>query len=196
MPRPSYLGRIEWSGGYLDPKALTSSEELHFKKLQDLVQESIREERLLSRSLLEIENDKDLSPGQRLADRVASFGGSWRFIISFGIFILTWIIANIYWLRSPNNDPYPFIFLNLILSCVAAIQAPVIMMSQNRQEEKDRKRSRSDYLINLKAEMEIRGLHSKIDLLLAEEMRTLFEVQQSQLELLQQIQAKLDLRSK
>jgi uncharacterized membrane protein len=179
----------------LNLNELIFSEELHVKRLQELVQESIREEQLLTRSLLEAESDFDLSLSQRLADRVASFGGSWKFIVSFGVFIFIWIVANLYWLKSPNNDPYPFIFLNLILSCVAALQAPVIMMSQNRQEEKDRQRSRSDYLINLKAEMEIRGLHSKIDLLLAEEMKTLFKIQQSQLELLQQIQGKLDLKS-
>lgn len=171
------------------------SEELHVKRLQELVQESIREERLLTKSLIEIEHDTDLSMGQHLADKVAIFGGSWKFIISFGVFIFIWIISNVYWLNAPSNDPYPFIFLNLILSCVAALQAPVIMMSQNRQEEKDRQRNRSDYLINLKAEMEIRGLHSKIDLLIAEEMKTLFKVQQTQLELLHQIQAKLDLKS-
>ncbi len=176
----------------MDLNEFIFSEELHVKRLQELVQESIREERLLTKSLLEVENAADLSLSQRLADKVASFGGSWKFIISFGVFILIWITANVYWLTSPNNDPYPFIFLNLILSCVAALQAPIIMMSQNRQEEKDRQRSRSDYLVNLKAEMEIRGLHSKIDLLLAEEMKTLFKIQQSQMELLQQINAKLN----
>lgn len=179
----------------MDLNELIRSEELHVKKLQDLVQESIQEEQLLSKSLLEIENETDLSLSQYLADNVASFGGSWKFIVCFGGFIFIWIISNVYWLSSPRNDPYPFIFLNLILSCVAALQAPIIMMSQNRQEEKDRQRSRSDYLINLKAEMEIRGLHRKIDLLLAEEMKTLFRVQQSQLELLHQIQEKINLQS-
>jgi len=178
----------------MDLNELIYSEELHLKKLQDLVQKSIQEEQLLTNSLIEIESEADLTLSQRLADKVASFGGSWKFIISFSAFILIWIMANVFWLQSPYNDPYPFIFLNLILSCIAALQAPIIMMSQNRQEEKDRQRSRSDYLINLKAEMEIRGLHSKIDLLLAEEMKTLFKVQQSQLEMLQQIQSQLKLK--
>lgn len=176
----------------MDLNELILSDELHVKRLQELVQASISEEQLLTKSLLEIENDEDLATSQRLADNVASFGGSWKFIVSFGVFILAWIVTNVYWLTAPNNDPYPFIFLNLILSCVAALQAPVIMMSQNRKEEKDRRRSRSDYIINLKAEMEIRGLHSKIDLLISEEMKTLFKIQQSQLELLQKIEAKLN----
>jgi uncharacterized membrane protein len=172
---------------------LIRSEDLHVKRLQALVQESLKEEKLLTERLIEADQDKDVSLSQRLADVVAKFGGSWKFIVTFGIFIFIWIIANVYWLKEPSNDPYPFIFLNLILSCVAALQAPVIMMSQNRKDEKDRQRNRSDYVINLKAEMEIRGLHSKIDLLLAEEMKTLFESQQAQLEILQKIQAKLEL---
>ena len=171
---------------------LLKSEEFHSKRLNDLVQESIREEKLLTQSLIDIEIDEPPNLSQRLADRVASFGGSWTFIISFGLFIFLWICINGYLLISLNLDPYPFIFLNLILSCIAAIQAPIIMMSQNRQEEKDRRRSRSDYLINLKSEMEIRGLNSKIDLLIAEEMKTLFEVQKSQLQMLTEINDKLE----
>ena len=168
------------------------SEELHVKRLQELVKESIHEEELLTSRLLEIEGEDSSNLSQRLADKVASFGGSWSFIMAFGAFILVWILSNLYWFANPGFDPYPFIFLNLILSCIAALQAPVIMMSQNRQEEKDRRRSRSDYIINLKAEMEIRGLHSKIDLLIAEEMKTLFKIQQSQVELLLQIQSQLE----
>jgi uncharacterized membrane protein len=104
--------------------------------------------------------------GERVADRVAAFGGSWRFIISFGIVLLGWILINSVWLiRTPPFDPYPFILLNLVLSCLAALQAPVIMMSQNRQEAKDRQRAQNDYLINLKAELEIRSLHQKLDAL-------------------------------
>jgi uncharacterized membrane protein len=101
--------------------------------------------------------------GQLVADKVANFGGSWKFIILFGVFILLWILANIYILYNKGFDPYPFILLNLILSCLAALQAPVIMMSQNRQEEKDRERARKDYMINLKSELEIRMLHEKLD---------------------------------
>lgn len=105
---------------------------------------------------IESEEQLFLSTGQRIADKVASFGGSWKFIISFGVFIFIWISGNIFWLFNKGFDPYPFILLNLILSCLAALQAPVIMMSQNRQEEKDRERSKKDYMINLKSELEIR----------------------------------------
>jgi len=176
----------------MDLNELMISEDLHVKRLEELVRESIQEEKLLTRKLLEIESGDATTTGQKLADFVAGFGGSWTFIGSFGIFIFIWIVVNAYWLKSEDLDPYPFIFLNLILSCLAALQAPIIMMSQNRQEEKDRRRNRSDYVINLKAEMEIRGLHSKIDLLIAEEMKTLFEFQQSQMELLLKIQSKLE----
>ncbi len=176
----------------MDLSDLIISEELHIKRLEELVQESIGEEKLLTSKLLELESDESLTTGQKLSDKVASFGGSWTFIIAFGVFILIWISLNSYWFINRSFDPYPFIFLNLILSCIAAIQAPIIMMSQNRQEDKDRRRARSDYMINLKSEMEIRGLHSKIDLLLAEEMKTLFKVQQSQIEMLMKIQSKLD----
>ncbi len=176
----------------MDLNELIISEDLHVKRLEELVQESIREEENLTSKLLEMEKDDGLTLSQKLADGVATFGGSWTFIIAFGFFIFVWIVLNVYWLTNSQFDPFPFILLNLILSCLAALQAPIIMMSQNRQEDKDRRRGRSDYVINLKAEMEIRGLHSKIDLLLAEEMKTLFEVQQSQIELLLKIQSKLE----
>ena len=109
------------------------------------------------------EDHQVLTFGQKIADKVASFGGSWTFIISFGVFILIWIGINMFWLFNKGFDPYPFILLNLILSCLASLQAPVIMMSQNRQEEKDRERAKNDYMINLKSELEIRTLHEKID---------------------------------
>ncbi|WP_337044806.1 DUF1003 domain-containing protein [Emticicia sp. 17c] len=116
-----------------------------------------------------IEDDnKPLSFGDRMADRIATFGGSWTFILSFMCFLGIWISFNIYWLRNRGFDPYPFILLNLILSCIAALQAPVIMMSQNRQEEKDRERAKIDLKINQKAEEEIRSLHRKIDILLTQ----------------------------
>ena len=176
----------------MDLSQLIISEDLHIKHLEELVKESIREEELLTLKLMEADTDSEITSGENLADKVAVFGGSWRFILAFGVFILLWISLNISWLSKQSYDPYPFIFLNLILSCLAALQAPVIMMSQNRKEDKDRRRARSDYMINLKAEMEIRGIHRKLDLLLAEEMKTLFEVQQSQMELLLKIQAKLE----
>jgi uncharacterized membrane protein len=128
-----------------------------------------------------------LSLGQHIADKVASFGGSWTFIILFGIFIAIWISLNIFWLVNRSFDPYPFILLNLILSCIAALQAPVIMMSQNRQEEKDRERSKKDYMINLKSELEIRMLHEKIDHLIMHQQQELLEIQKVQIEMMNDI---------
>jgi len=128
-----------------------------------------------------------LTTGQRIADKVASFGGSWTFIISFGFFIFIWISINIYWLVNKGFDPYPFILLNLILSCLAALQAPVIMMSQNRQEEKDRDRAKKDYMINLKSELEIRTLHEKIDHFIMDQQQELLELQKTQIEMMNDI---------
>jgi uncharacterized membrane protein len=125
--------------------------------------------------------------GQKIADKVASFGGSWKFIILFGTFILIWISFNVYWLANKGFDPYPFILLNLILSCLAALQAPVIMMSQNRQEEKDRERSKKDYMINLKSELEIRILHEKVDHLIMHQQQELLEIQKVQIEMMNDI---------
>jgi uncharacterized membrane protein len=128
-----------------------------------------------------------LTTGQRIADKVASFGGSWKFIISFGVFIFSWISINIFWLLNKGFDPFPFILLNLILSCLASLQAPVIMMSQNRQEEKDRERSKKDYMINLKSELEIRTLHEKIDHFIMDQQQELLELQKVQIEMMNDI---------
>jgi uncharacterized membrane protein len=136
---------------------------------------------------IEGDEKQNLTIGQRIADKVASFGGSWTFIISFGIFILCWISINVYWLLNKGFDPFPFILLNLILSCLAALQAPVIMMSQNRQEEKDRDRARKDYMINLKSELEIRTLHEKIDHLIMDQQLELLELQKVQIEMMDDI---------
>jgi uncharacterized membrane protein len=133
--------------------------------------------------------------GQRLADNVATFGGSWTFILSFGAFLLCWIVTNVYWLSSRPFDPYPFILLNLILSCIAALQAPVIMMSQNRQEEKDRTRAKKDYMINLKSELEIRLLHEKIDHLIVHQQQELIEIQKVQIEMMNDIMQQLGKKS-
>lgn len=172
----------------MDLKSLMEQEDLHLKRLADLVQDSIKEEQLLSSRLIELEQDQEITLGQQYADNVAEFGGSWKFIILFFSILMIWIISNIYLMGMQPFDPYPFILLNLVLSCVAAIQAPIIMMSQNRREDKDRRRARSDYLINLKAEIEVRSLNSKIDLLITEQMQSLFKVQQSQLDLLAKIE--------
>ena len=129
--------------------------------------------------------------GQAVADSVAAFGGSWKFIIMFGVFILLWIMANIYLLVDKGFDPYPFILLNLILSCLAALQAPVIMMSQNRQEEKDRERAKKDYMINLKSELEIRMLHEKLDHLIMHQQEELIEIQKVQIEMMNDILSRI-----
>lgn len=125
--------------------------------------------------------------GQRMADHVATFGGSWVFISYFGLFLVIWICINAFVFYNKGFDPYPFILLNLILSCLAAIQAPVIMMSQNRKEDKDRERSKKDYMINLKAELEIKALHEKIDHLIIYQQEQLLEIQKVQIEMMNDI---------
>lgn len=125
--------------------------------------------------------------GERLSDGLASFGGSWAFLISFGVVLFGWMALNIA-MAASAFDPYPFILLNLVLSCLAAIQAPIIMMSQKRQEAKDRLRSFNDYQVNLKAELEVRHLHEKIDHLITRQWQRLAEIQQVQLEMLQEAQ--------
>jgi|SRR3954451_2632136 uncharacterized membrane protein len=138
------------------------------------------------------EKKENATYGQKLADKVASFGGSWTFISIFGIFILVWMIINAILLANKSFDPYPFILLNLILSCLAAIQAPIIMMSQNRQEQKDRERSKNDYMINLKSEMEIRLLHEKMDHLIVNQQEKLMEIQQIQVDMMNDILNRLN----
>ncbi len=125
--------------------------------------------------------------GQRLADKVAEFGGSWNFILIFLGILVVWIVANSIALMRKPFDPYPYILLNLVLSCLAAIQAPVIMMSQNRQEAKDRMRSEHDYQVNLKAEIEIRNLSQKLDHLLHQEWQRLLEIQEIQTDLMREL---------
>ena len=138
------------------------------------------------------EFDTQLKFGERLSDKIASFGGSWRFIIIFATILFIWIAINSYFLLSRPFDPYPFILLNLILSCLAAIQAPVIMMSQNRQEDRDRKRAEEDYKINLKSELELRQLHQKVDHLLIQQWERMVEIQELQLELLEELKKDKD----
>ena len=130
--------------------------------------------------------------GQQLADNVAKFGGSWTFIISFMIFLIIWIFVNFFIFLNKGFDPYPFILLNLILSCIAALQAPVIMMSNNRQEEKDRERAKNDYMINLKSELEIRMLHEKIDHLIMHQEQALIEIQKVQIDMMNDILTRIE----
>ena len=164
---------------------LLKTEDEHLQKLHSIVLKTIEEENLISQKLLQFE-DAHLPFSSRVADKVAIFGGSWKFIFLFLFFMLIWIGINVYLLSKPF-DPYPFILLNLLLSAIAAMQAPVIMMSQNRKEEKDRQRAINDYLINLKAEVEIRNVHQKLDLLIAEQMNTLFEIQKQQMNMMDEI---------
>jgi uncharacterized membrane protein len=174
-----------------DSKKILASGNEQVNKLHTIVENAIRDEKLIINNLLNAPEDV-LTPGQKISDKVARFGGSWAFIISFFVVLVIWILFNTLAPLNDNFDPYPFILMNLILSCIAALQAPIIMMSQNRQEEKDRKRSENDYLINLKAELEVRGLHQKIDLLLEEQIKVLFESQAKQLEILKSIEKKIN----
>lgn len=178
-----------------DIEILLKSETEQLEKLQNIVKKAIADEKLIITNLLHPPEDM-LTRGQKISDKVARFGGSWKFIISFSILLFVWILFNTYSPRSDEFDPYPFILMNLVLSAIAALQAPIIMMSQNRKEERDRKRSENDYLINLKAELEIRSLHQKIDLLLEEQIKILFESQARQLEILKSIEHKLDTNKK
>lgn len=150
------------------------------------VMEAIKNNSILSENIQD-EIESELTFGQRLADKVAAFGGSWTFIITFFSFILIWMMINIWVLATRPFDPFPFILLNLILSCLAAIQAPIIMMSQNRQEQKDRQRGEHDYKINLKAELEIKLLSEKIDHLLVHQNKKLLEIQEVQIDYLEDL---------
>jgi uncharacterized membrane protein len=157
--------------------------------LSDLEKEvvrSVREQELIAEDI-NAEFDRKLTFGDMLADKVAEFGGSWSFIICFGCVMFVWIGINTIHLLSRPFDPYPYILLNLVLSCLAAMQAPVIMMSQNRQEAKDRLRAEHDYRVNLKAELEIRHLNAKLDLLLTHQWQRLLEIQQVQTDLIQEL---------
>ena len=177
-----------------DSEQLLSKEEIHLDKLRRIVQKSIEEENLIMENLLHPPSEI-LTIGQKISDKVARFGGSWAFIITFFIILTFWIILNYTLPKSDQFDPYPFILMNLLLSCIAAFQAPIIMMSQNRQEEKDRKQNINDYMVNMKAEMENKALHQKIDLLLEEQIKVLFESHAKQLAILESLQEKIEKQS-
>jgi uncharacterized membrane protein len=201
--RPSLLEFIQKRTPEFDPKGVICFNDLgKFRRdyvkevLQDEIGElstldqevidSLQEHEILSENIGK-EFEKELTFGERLSDRIASFGGSWPFIIIFGAVLAIWIAINTVVLATRAFDPYPFILMNLILSCLAAIQAPIIMMSQNRSEDRDRARAENDYKVNLKAELEIRHLHEKIDHLLRKQYNRLFEIQQIQIELLEEL---------
>lgn len=159
-------------------------------ELENTVLKSLQKKETLTDKIKE-GDPINLTAGQKLADAVASFGGSWKFIIAFALFMIFWVFLNTFWLTNSSFDPYPFILLNLILSCLAALQAPIIMMSQNRQEEKDRERAKQDYMINLKSELEIRMLHEKIDHLIIHQQHELIEIQKIQIEMMNDILKKI-----
>ena len=154
--------------------------------LDQEVIDSLQQHEILSENIGK-EFEQELTFGEHLSDRIASFGGSWTFIMIFGAVLFVWIVINTIVLATRAFDPYPFILMNLILSCLAALQAPIIMMSQNRAEARDRARAENDYKVNLKAELEIRHLHEKIDHLLRKQYNRLFEIQQIQIELLEEL---------
>lgn len=167
-------------------KNVLEKEKGEISTIEEQVIRSVKENELLSKNI-NTEFEQRLTFGERLADKIADFGGSWNFIVIFGGVLLLWVAVNSMILIWRPFDPYPFILLNLVLSCLAAIQAPVILMSQNRQESRDRLRSEHDYLINLKAELEIRHLHEKIDHLLMNQWQRLLEIQQIQMELMEEL---------
>lgn len=170
-------------------ESLLSKEKGEIDELQREVLRSLREQEFVSRNP-EAEFQAELTAGEHLADRIASFGGSWTFISIFVGVLMLWIASNSLLLVTQAFDPYPYILLNLLLSCVAALQAPVIMMSQRRQEARDRIRAVRDYQVNLKAELEVQYLHQKLDHLLSRQWERLVEIQEIQLELMQEIRGR------
>jgi uncharacterized membrane protein len=154
--------------------------------LEKEVMKSLKEHEFLSKNI-NIEFDRQLTVGERIADRLTTFAGSWKFISIFIITVLIWMVVNSIVFVLKPFDPYPFILLNLVLSCLAAIQAPIILMSQNRQESRDRLQAEYDYRVNLKAELEVRQLHEKIDHLLMYQWQRLLEIQEIQMDMLEEI---------
>ena len=165
---------------------LLEKEKGELSAIDQEVVRSLRDQELISQNLSPAYDRTD-TMGERLSDALADFGGSWKFLILFGATLGAWIALNSSALMAKPFDPFPFIFLNLVLSCLAAIQAPIIMMSQNRQEARDRLRAEHDYRVNLKAELEIRLLHTKLDQLLTHQWQRLLDIQQLQIDLMEEI---------
>lgn len=200
------LNLIKQEHSYFDDNQCISDAELNVyreKYISQFLQKEVGELSEMHKNVIQsISSDKSFVSkvedeidnrtfGQLVADKVAAFGGSWTFIIAFFVFITIWIGSNIFIFVNKEFDPYPFILLNLILSCIAALQAPVIMMSQNRQEEKDRERAKKDYMINLKSELEIRMLDDKLDHLIMHQQQELIEIQKVQIEMMNDILQKI-----
>lgn len=166
-------------------RRLLTAEHEDITNLHEEVLESLAREEPLVAKIAEQDAARPTGFGDRVADKMASFGGSWRFIGLFAAFIVVWLILNSVALFFRPFDPFPFILLNLLLSCLASIQAPIIMMSQNRVEVRDRQRAMNDYQINLKAEMEIRMLSRQIDHLLNQQWERLLDIQELQVDLME-----------
>ncbi|MFI5390257.1 MAG: DUF1003 domain-containing protein [Bacteriovoracales bacterium] len=167
----------------LQVEQLIEEEKGKLSRLEKQVFKSMREQEILSENYLE-EYEEQLTFGQRVADRIAQIGGSWPFIISFLTFLVIWIGLNTSFLTKKPFDPFPYILLNLMLSCLAALQAPIIMMSQGRQSVKDRLKAEMDYQVNLKAELQTRGLNRKMDQFMTQQWQRLIEIQQLQTQIM------------
>ncbi|AZO72359.1 MULTISPECIES: DUF1003 domain-containing protein [unclassified Mesorhizobium] len=195
LPRGARVSRAElarYRMRYMEE--LLQQEHGEFSELDRQVVESIARQDTISENSEE-EFEEHRSFADRVSDNMAEFGGSWWFLISFAAVLLIWIGINLFEGTVGAFDPYPFILLNLMLSCIAAIQAPVIMMSQKRQEAKDRLRSFNDYRVNLKAELEVRHLHEKLDYLISRQWQRLAEMQQMQLDAMHELTAKKQKRA-
>lgn len=189
-----YISRVELDRirrSYLQHILTAQNDDI--TQVQQMVVDAITNNKILSENVEPI-IENQLTIGERAADKIAEFGGSWKFIISFFVVLISWIAVNAWLLGKTPFDPYPFILLNLILSCLAAIQAPIIMMSQNRVEQKDRLRGENDYKINLKAELEIKLLHEKLDHLTLIQNKHAIEVQKMQIDYLDDILEELKLK--
>ncbi|TPL03746.1 MULTISPECIES: DUF1003 domain-containing protein [unclassified Mesorhizobium] len=190
LPRGARVSREElgrYRMRYMEE--LLQQEHGEFSELDRQVVESIAKQDTISENSEEEFEEHRTFP-DRVSDNMAAFGGSWWFLISFAAILLVWIGINLFEGTTGAFDPYPFILLNLMLSCIAAIQAPVIMMSQKRQEVKDRLRSFNEYRVNLKAELEVRHLHEKLDYLISRQWTRLAEMQQMQLDAMNELTAK------
>lgn len=176
-------------------KKLLEVQNSHQQIMNQIVVDAIREQEGLVHRLFEEENNFELTFGQKAADKIATFGGSWYFISLFGIFLIIWMSINNV-MSEKAFDPFPYILLNLILSCVAALQAPIILMSQNRKEARESKRSQNDYLVNLKTELENRAMDHKLDLLINEQFKQLIEIQKIQINKLDKIENALSKKPK
>lgn len=175
---------------------ILESPEINLTKFERHVLQSILKKNTVSRDT-QSEFDDNRTFGERLADQVAIFGGSWTFIIIFIGFLVAWIALNSFLLskRGETFDPYPYILLNLFLSMTAAVQAPIIMMSQNRQAAQDRLQAKNDYEVNLKAELEIQRLHEKLDELHKGEWKDLKEIQERQLRFLERLLSESEVKT-